>query len=83
MLGSMAAILVLVTVLPAIKSSGKELEEKRALKCGVCENLAVISLVLLRLLLRVFVRASLVGQQPALEVALYGQGHMANIFFFV
>ena len=73
MLGSMAAILVLVTVLPAIKSSGKELEEKRALKCGVCENLAVISLVLLRLLLRVFVRASLVGQQPALQLALYGQ----------
>ena len=40
----------------AIKSSIKELEEKRALKCGVCENLAVISVVLLRLWVRVFVR---------------------------
>ena len=40
----------------AIKGSIKELEEKRARKCGVCENLAVISVVLLWLWVRVFVR---------------------------
>ena len=58
---STAAILGVCHSPGAIKSSGKELEEKRALKCGVCDILAVISVVLLRLLLRVFVKASPVG----------------------